>query len=256
LNPSAPFVRFNDGSVNEYLQSGSTWLAVNVCSSGASEISASQNQADDVFVRFGGNVKEHIGTNPDNTFGWTMVAEEPPYHAATEISAGYNATTGSEAVFINFNGLGLEEHTGSDYSTNWTPIASNVASFSASQIQRDTVFIVDTSGKLSEYASGVVTPIMGNVAQVSAGVDSSGHAAAFILSNHNLYEHTGVNPRTGWTYIDIRGDVYSIDAAQASSDTVFYTRPSYNDLAIWNVWEHHHGQSDTIDTLDTLVTSI
>jgi hypothetical protein len=262
LNPSAPFVRFDDGTVNEYLQSGSTWSALNLCTSGASEISASQNLADDVFVRFGGWVEEHVGTNPDNTFGWNLVAEQGwmanlPVNGlqsfqnqrmstdAYQMSVGYDATTGTSnhAVFVNFGGS-LWEHTGTNWATSWKHVTDSVTGLSASQIQGDTVFALK-SGQLWEYVGGVGTRLMDNVLQVSAGVDSSGHAAAFVLTANNiLYEHTGMNPNLGWTP-PIASGVSSIDAAQGSLDTVFYVKDPNFGSPMYTIWEHRGQTPDT-----------
>jgi hypothetical protein len=238
----AVFVRFRDGTVNEYFhQAGSSpreWESLTIVqggpNGGASEISASQVRADAVFIRMGGLVEEHVGTNPDPSVGVSLivpVAQPPGPHFIgslsrimlpdpSQISAGKDAATGEDAVFINFGGI-LYEHTGPASATGWKYVTNGVTGLSASQVQGDTVFVIK-SGALSEYVNGTGTFITGNVSQVSAGIDTHSKAAAFILTNnHNLYEHTGTDPLYGWTHIASR--VRGMDASQTGVNTVFYT---------------------------------
>jgi hypothetical protein len=254
--PSSAFVRFGNNSVIEYYQfSGLFWINDTICQagSGASEISAVQNQSDDVFVRFGnGVVAEHIG--PELNAGWNPVVVPNPLNAyapyasfgASQISAGKDAVTGKDAVFVNFSGS-LWENSGSAFGSGWKYVTSNVTSLSASQMQGDTVFVVK-SGALSEYVNGLGSgTIANNVAQVSTGIDSSVHAAAFILdtSGHlSESKHTGTNLSTGWTTTFITGNVTEIDAAQENPDTVYYVQGQFGSDWYW-IYQHS-GTNNTL----------
>jgi hypothetical protein len=237
---SAAFVRFKDGTVKEYYHVGSTISQVKVwdpSSEGGkkiSEISASQVTMDTVFMRSGGNVWEHVGTNP--TIGLTLVAQPGFGPLASQISAGKDAATGKEAVFVNFGGI-LREHVGNDPTKGWSYLGiTDVTNFCASQVQGDTVF-VNEKGALREHIgkdpnSGWSAVLATNVKEVSAGVDSSGKAAAYVLFNTGkLYEHTGTAATSGWSYI--ADGVSSMDASEAKANTVFYeTADGYMG------WEH------------------
>jgi hypothetical protein len=238
---SAPFVRFGDGTVNEYYRSGSGWSSSNICGD-ASEISASQLRSDTVFVirvgsRFGGlweNVAD--GSAPPLSKGWVgrwgpQPGSAPP---VSHISAGREASGGREAVFFT---LGDSLFEGADNGF-WWDITNGVSSFSASQIEGDTVFVIKSGTLYKQVGSdddpiaqnghpaGAETYICDNVAQVSAGKDGSGHAAAFILKNDGtLYEHTGTDANSGWT--TIASHVTALDAAQGYPDTVYYTAQGY-----------------------------
>src|SRR5206468_10017327 len=71
---------------------------------------------------------------------------------ARQISAGKDAATGAEAVFINF-GTYLYEHTGSTWTTGWKSVTSGVTGLSASQVEGDTVFAIRSEEHTSELQS-------------------------------------------------------------------------------------------------------
>jgi hypothetical protein len=260
----AAFVRFGDGTVNEYYHGSTPGWSLAKVGTGASEISASQIRSDAVFIRYGGWVDEHVGLN--SSAGLTTI-ERPGYvanipspgaslfgiplpgpHDACQISAGKDAATGNEAVFINFQGAGLYEHTGSSMSTGWSLVTSGVTGFSASQVQGNTVF-VNKSGALSEYVSGTGTAIATSVASVSAGMDKSGKAAAFVLTKSGtLYEHTGMNALNGWT--TIATGVSRMDASQVAADTVFYEKGKLFDK-VYQVRQHSGASDKLVYELDT-----
>jgi hypothetical protein len=256
---SAPFVRFGDGTVNEYYQNNGAWTPYNVAAANGAtaEISASQVTADAVFVRFGsGYVDEHVGLSSG---GWSVVAmpgfiANAPYTSplftpgaldASGISAGKDAATGKESVFVNFGGR-LYEHAGSSFGAGWKSVASGVASFSASQAVGDTVFAVSTSRDLSEYVNGLGVFVGDNVVQVSAGIHNDNGtltAAAFTLDTAgHLDEHVGLDSEVGWSYV--ASGVTEMDAAQGYFDTVSYTvgYPGGNYYQIWQ----HSGTSDVL----------
>jgi hypothetical protein len=98
------------------------------------QISASQVQANTVFLSGGTNLWQHTGT--DSNSGWSLVAGS----GVTGFSAGVDAT-GRAAVFVNFGGT-LQEHTGTDPNTGWSLVwDGGVTQFSASQSLADTVFV-------------------------------------------------------------------------------------------------------------------
>jgi hypothetical protein len=77
------------------------------------------------------------------------------------------------------------------------------------------------------------------VKEVSAGVDSSGKAAAFVLLNTGkLYEHTGTAATSGWSYI--ADGVSSMDASEAKANTVFYEQF----VGLGQSGREHSGSSD------------
>jgi hypothetical protein len=239
-----------------HLPGASDWEQIPVALPGvmgkADEISASQVRADAVFVRFGGLVEEHVGTIAN--FGWSVVAR-PGFIAnvpdpsigihksanASQISAGKDAATGKDAVFINFGGH-LYEHTGSVFAKGWKHVADDVTDFAGSQVQGDTVFVIK-SGVLSEYVKGKGTFLADNVSGVSAGIDAHFRPAAFILTmSGDLEEHTGTNPKKGFT--TIASGVTAMDASLTGPNTVFYTVGSPGDPA-YDIHEHN-GKGDTL----------
>jgi hypothetical protein len=140
-------------------------------------------------------------------------------------------------VFVNFGGA-LYEHGGSSWETGWKYVTSSVTDFSASQVGGDTVFVLK-SGALSEYVGTVGTFITDNVSQVSAGIDSNGQPAAFILDNSgNVSEHTGVNLLYGWAYIASGSDY--INASQVGYNSVYYT---YGYTSGLHLEVHEHNDS-------------
>jgi hypothetical protein len=218
----------------------------------ADEISASQVRADAVFVRFGSLVEEHVGTIAN--FGWSVVAR-PGFIAnvpdpvigihkpanASQISAGRDAVTGKDAVFVNFGGH-LYEHTGSVFAKGWKHITDNVTDFAASQVQGDTVFVLK-SGVLSEYFKGKGTFLADNVAEVSAGIDTHSRPAAFILTlSGDLKEHTGTSAKKGFT--TIASGVTGMAASLTGPNTVFYTVGSPGGPA-YDIHEHN-AKDDTL----------
>jgi hypothetical protein len=152
-----------------------------------------------------GTLEEHQGSNPNT--GWTTLTG-----GAAQVQMGVNAA-GQATAFVLFSNGNLYEYDNGSY---YGIAASGVSHFAASQSAADTVDVVFGNVLYQWQRSTGLTGITTGVSQVQAGVDSSGHASAFILfTNGNLYEYDN------GTYSGIAASgVTSFSASQANADTV------------------------------------
>jgi hypothetical protein len=199
---------------------------------GVKSFSASQVQANTVFVSFGSDLWEHVGLDANS--GWTKLAGS----GVTGLDAGVDASH-QAAVFANFGGT-LWEHTGTNPNAGWSQVWTGVKSFSASQVQANTVF-VSFGSDLWEHtgtsSSAGWSKIWGSgVTGFSAGVDSTGSAAVFVNLSGDLWEHTGTSSSTGWSEVWKSG-VTGFTASQLQADKVFVAFGSSLDV--------HVGRSST-----------
>jgi hypothetical protein len=235
---NSAFALFADGSVWEYTNTNPAafftpqmgW--VEVCGSGAVQISASQGAYDTVFVRFNdGSVWEHGGLSMNS--GWSEVWSS----GAPQISAGQD-TLGSPSypVYVLFNDGSVWEHTGQDMSSNWFEVwSSGATQIVASQAQPNTVF-VRFGGALWEHIgqdpnAGWSEVWNSGVVDFSVGKDAAGNPAVFpIFHDGSVWEHTGTDPNAGWS------EVWGEGA------TAMYASPAVADTAFVNfggdLWEH------------------
>jgi hypothetical protein len=257
------FARLVNGDVYEYGGNPGNFYQAFVCHN-AAEISASQNGIfPTVFVR-----KTDNSVSECQVFwGVSDIPQGAPAginpKSATQISAGLDGATHTPAVFVNFNGA-LWEHRGTSPTAGWSYVTGFVngtatwydwffivTDFSASQVEGNTVFVVNAVNNLSEFkappSSGALqfasTPsLLSGVSQVSAGVDEHGWAIAFALTTDGrLLEQTGWTSSSPWKEIDI--DVTSLNASQGQLNTVVYDSnnayPGYSGGVVEYNWNTH-----------------
>jgi hypothetical protein len=248
---NAAFVRFADGSVWEYgnvnlnpFNPTPQYQWVEVCGSGARQISAAQTYAqpyssataaaatyNTVYILFqGGSVWQHTGTDP--SAGWTEVTAS----GARQVSAGEDAF-GNSAAFIRYQGGSVWEYTPLSPSATWTEItASGATHIQGSTAAADTVFVDYSGGVLWEYTGAGTAPGWylvqdGSVAGLGLGttqvqtvvngpISYTTEPAAFVLeSDGSVWEHTGTDSSAGWT--EVTGSGATAVYAGHAADTVF-----------------------------------
>jgi hypothetical protein len=235
----AIFALDGSGHVSQYIPAGAgTFQGGGTLLTNVAEISASQVALDTFFLR-GTNGAVYEFSHQNLSALGAPLGIDP--NSATQISAGKDGATGKEAVFVNFSGA-LYEHTGSSPNLGWSFVSGvykpanlfqslfAVSDFSGSQVQGDTVFVITPGvflgGQLGEHVgtdpNSGWTSITTQVSQVSAGVDSLGHPAAFYSTGNALYEHASFGPDV---QIAANTSVSYLAASQTQSDTVYYGGP-------------------------------
>ena len=260
----AAFVRDSHGDVYLYERTGSFIAGPVKVADHAADISAAAVQPGAVFVISSVNqsVAEYIDFNGIHMYPLGTPASGQGPFKATQVSAGKDSV-GNDAVFVNFNGA-LYEHagatppgvgwsyiTGTNLSGPYNPFtASAVTDISASRVQNDTVFVVQTpvfqlspnGGSLTEYVgqgTGSNNPppsytpyaiLSSGVAQVSAGTDTYGNPAAFVLDTSGSLDQYTYHPGSlikgfpaYWSKTHIANTATELDASQAQANTVYYS---------------------------------
>lgn len=238
-----------------------------------------------VFVRFGSDLWEHVGTDKasgwslvwagsvtqfspslvqantvyvsfggavwehvgtDSTTGWSLVWGS----GITDISAGVDQG-GSPTAFVSFGGV-LWEHAGTDANTGWSLVwDSGVTQFSASQGQANTVY-VNFGGTVWEHtgtdkATGWSLIWAGSVTDIKAAPVND---TAYVNFGGALWEHVGIDSNTGWTLVRF-ADITAVSVSPIQADTVFVV---YGGAA----WEHTGKDSTSgwIKIWDSLVIAV
>jgi hypothetical protein len=164
-------------------------------------------QADGVYIRYtNGQLWEHTSK------GFRFIDVN-----TASVSSGLD-TFGNPAAFIIRNNGQLVEYSPA---IGYRLIDVNVVRASASQTQRDTVFMVYINGMVYEHTGASAAAgfhlIDGNAIDVSAGKDSLGAPAVFVTYvNNQVYEYS---TNIGFHFID--WNVVSLSASQTQADTAF-----------------------------------
>jgi hypothetical protein len=138
-NEPVVFVNFG-GQLKEYHDG--TWTLIGT---GVTSFSASQVQGDAVYFSHGTDLWEYQGIRHGTAGTLTELASS----RVTAFSAG-DAGGGKAAVFVSFGG-DLWDYTGAGDATHVRLASAGVTSFSASQSQADTVFVI-LAGQVKEHS--------------------------------------------------------------------------------------------------------
>jgi hypothetical protein len=194
------------------------WKAVRSSRRTPTEVAAAAVGPNTAFVlNPGGNLYEHVGTNPDA--GCSYLSGGVAQSSVGRYSYGQNAV-----YMVLTNGRLYEITSKGRYF-----LTSRVSQISASQFQNNAVFALMNNGALYAINGTGGTPLRylsGGVAQISAGRDTSGFASVFALFNNNILEK---DTSTGWHYIvngNLMGWAREISASQFQPNTAFVLNSS------------------------------